>query len=277
MIIPVYFSIDSIKVENGILKIELLYDDNFKDLQINIIGYSSDYRTKLYREKLEVEDQRKIGIPLRNLYPNCRLEVYLLSRSLPELQIKETIFVPIDQPLIPFTQTYNQFHKLVELERILTSPETLDSRNRSEQYEKAVCDLFSLCGLSTIHLDEHEILQLENKTQIGSADILAYDGIEHLFVIDCDIMVPDIKKMENLKYLCRYLEKIPEIGKVQYVIPVIVSPNPSSSSDTGVLVLAGEMIRRLFKAIHYQNKGEIVSMITSAYFQLQLSRTTQTR
>jgi len=68
------------------------------------------------------------------------------------------------------------------------------------------------------------------------------------------------------------LENNPEIGQVGEIIPIIVSSNPSSSDDTGVLIISGDMIRKLFKAIHYMSKKDIVSMITTMYHQQQFSR-----
>ena len=135
---------------------------------------------------------------------------------------------------------------------ILTSPETLDSRHRSDIFEKGVCDLLSLCGFSTIHLGKHEKLILENKTEIGSADILAYDGEDTLLVIDCDIKFPDPKKMENLIHLCRYIESIPKVNEVKNVIPIIVSPSPTSLKNAGVLIIDGALIQRLFKGIYFR-------------------------
>jgi len=272
MIIPIFFTINSVKVENGILNINLIYDNEFRDLQINAIGYAKDNITRIFRENREVNAEKNVHFPVENMLPDLKLEIYLFSRRLPELQIKETIWVPINQPLLPFTQTYNQFHKLEDLENILIKPETLDSKSRSDLYEKAVCDLFSLCGLSTIHLKDHEVLRLENKHEIGSADILAYDGLANLFVIDCDTLVPDPKKMGNLIHLCRYLRSVPKVNEVKNIIPIIVSPNPPSSNDTDVLVLAGNMIQQLFKGIHYKSKKELVAIITELYFQLQFAK-----
>jgi hypothetical protein len=271
IIIPVYFTLDSNIIENRILTTNLSYDPSFNDLQINAIGESGDSRHKIFRNTVEVRDQKMVQIPLTNMPPGSKLKIQLFSQRVPELQIEETIYVPIDQPLLPLSQTYNQFFKLTELENILTNPETLDSRKRSDLFEKAVCDLFSLCGMSTILLGEHEILQLENKTQVGSADILAYDGLEYLFVIDCDIMVPDVKKSSNLVHLCRYLGDIPGIDKVDHIIPVIVSPNSSSNIDSSVLLIDGGMIQRLFKGIHYKTKKELRSILSDAYHQLQFS------
>lgn len=271
VIIPVFFKINSVEVKDNILKVDLSYTDCFSDLQINVIGYTDDYRNIIFRDKIEVHDKKYVEFTLKNMYPDSRLEVYLFSRSLPEVQLKETIFVPISKPLIPFTQTYHQFHKLDELENLLLKPEILDNKKRSELFERAVCDLLSLCGLSVIHLVDNEILRLDNKTEIGSADILAYDGLDHLFVIDCDILLPDQKKMGNLNHLCRYLRNLNDINEVKHIIPTIVSPNPPVNFNSGVLVIEGAMIKRLFKALHYKNKEDIVSMITEAYFQLQFA------
>lgn len=268
VIIPIFFSINSAKVENGTLNVDLIYDNEFRDLQINVIGYS-DFSTKIYREYMEVNDKKRANFILENMLPESRFEIFLFSRSLPELQLEETVIMPIIQPLLPFTQTYNQFHKLEELEIILTKPETLDSKQRSDLFEKAVCDLLSLCGLSTIHLGDHEILRLDKKTNIGSADILTYDGLENIFVIDCDIRFPDPKKMENLIHLCRYLKSVPKVNEVKNVIPIIVSPNPTSLDNSEVLIIDGEIIQRLIKGIYYKSKKELVSIITERYFQLQ--------
>ena len=138
-------------------------------------------------------------------------------------------------------------------------------------YPKGVCDLFSLCGLSTIHLGEHEKLILGNKTEIGSADILAYDGDETLFVIDCDIKFPDPKKMENLIHLCRYLESLPKVQEVKNVIPIIVSPSPTSLTNSDVFIIDRALIEKLFKGIYFKSKKELVSMITEQYSQHQIA------
>jgi len=271
LIIPILFSITAAKVENGILDVHLFFDDLHDDLQINVIGYSEDYRTKIFRENVVVEGKKKVSFNVDNVLPDSRFEIFLFSKSLPELQIMETVFVPISQPLLPLTQSYDQFHRLEELEVILARPETLDSRHRSDIFEKGVCDLFSLCGLSTIHLGEHEKLILDNKTEIGSADILAYDGDETLFVIDCDIKFPDPKKMENLIHLCRYLESLPKVKEVKNVIPIIVSPSPTSLTNSDVFIIDRALIQRLFKGIYYKSKKELVSMITEQYFQHQIA------
>lgn len=270
MIVPVYFSINSSRVESGILNISLIFNDDYKDLQVNVFGYTENLHT-IFREFKHVSEKKNVCIPVKDVLPDSKFEIYLFSLRLPELQIKETIWMPINQPLLPFTQVYNQFHNLEELEAILSYPESLDSKSRSELYEKAVCDLFSLCGLSTVHLRDHEVLQLENKTEIGSADILAYDGLENLFVIDCDILVPDPKKIVNLIHLCRYLGNMTIIKQVKNIIPVIVSPNPSDYDNTDVLFLGGTLVQRMLKGIHYKSKQELVSMITEQYFRQRLS------
>ena len=124
-------------------------------------------------------------------------------------------------------------------------------------------------GLGNRQICELADGELENKTEIGSADILAYDSSEYLFVIDCDILFPDPKKMENLIYLCRYLESLPKVSEVKNVIPVIVSPNPTSLSNSEVLVIDRAIIQRLIKGIYYKSKNELVSIITDLYFQRQ--------
>jgi len=53
---------------------------------------------------------------------------------------------------------------------------------------------------------------------------------------------------------------------------VIVSPNPSVIIDSSVLIIDGDMIEKLFKAIHFKSREKIISMITDTYFQYQLSR-----
>ena len=270
MLIPIFFSINSVKVESRVLNVDLLYDKEFRDLQINIVGYA-DNRKILFRENKKGGDTKKVVFNLENVLPDSKIEIRLFSRSLPELQLEDTVYMPISQPLLPLTQVYNKFHKLENLEKILTKPEILDSKRRSDLFEKGVSDLFSLCGLSTIHLGEHEILQLDNKTEIGSADILAYDGSEILLVIDCDILYPDPKKMENLIHLCRYLESLPKVKELNYVIPIIVSPSPSSLSNLDVLVIDGKIIQQLIKGIYYKSKEDLVSVITDLYSKQQLA------
>ena len=265
IIVPVYFSLGEMFIENNIFYANVTFDPKFKDLQINVIGISENNRNTRFRGHIIVGCQQTVQIPLTNMPPDSKLQVSLFSRSLPELQIQETVYVPITKPLLPFSQTYDQFFKLDELETIVTKPQTLDSNKRSDLYEKAVCDLFSLCGLSTVLLGENEILRLENKTQIGSADILAYDGQEHLLVIDCDIMVPDIKKANNLVHLCKYLGDLPGIRDIKYIIPVIVSPNYSNNIDSEVLQLSESLIMKIFEGIHFKNTNDLVSMITEPY------------
>jgi hypothetical protein len=170
MTIPIFFSINSAKIENGILNIDLLYDNEFRDLQINVIGYS-DFRTKIFREYKEVYEKKNMNFNLINVLPESKIEIFLFSLRLPELQIEESVYMPLIQPLLPFTQTYNQFHKLEELKKILTKPETLDSKHRSDLFEKAVCDLLSLCGLSTIHLGDHEVRARAQRSREIEQDI----------------------------------------------------------------------------------------------------------
>ena len=95
--------------------------------------------------------------------------------------------------------------------------------------------------------------------------------MDTLLVIDCDIKFPYPKKMENLIHLCRYLESIPKVNEVKNVIPIIVSPSPTSLKNAGVLIIDGALIQRLFKGIYFKSKKELVSIITYQYFQHRIA------
>lgn len=272
-ILPIGIRITHFNVINKKIQMKILKNPVLDKMQINIRVSRDEFRRiPFFRKIIPIETkQKKVKKEclISNLLPNDFIDVYLISQSLPELIIEEkSALAPIEEPLKPFAVTLNYFYPLGELKDKLLTPSAF--KNAGEVFEKAVAILFSLCGLSSIHLGkEHEHINLETKYQLSSSDILAYKEGEAILLIDCSTQTPDPSKLSKLTDLKQYLENDDQIKKVKYLIPVIVTPVDCTGFETSyteVKILDKKWILNTFEKIMTDNTDNIIrELILSGY------------
>jgi hypothetical protein len=269
IILPIYIKIKTKEIKNKKLILNISHNKNINDIQINIESYRNDYYNKvIYRDNNILELNNEVIFDLNNIQPSDRINMYIFSQKIPRLQILDHIDVPIEKPLIPLSIVFNQFYSLEEFEKTLLGPEKLKRKNISGLFEKAVYYLFSLCGFSVIHLGkEHEKIVLKSKTEIGSADIIAYDGSGNILLIDCTINNPDIKKMSNLNRIKGYFDDFPELDNIVNIISVIVTPvkYEKYENEYGIIIIDKMRISELLNMIYFKDKKDIIDKIIFNY------------
>ena len=131
----------------------------------------------------------------------------------------------------------------------------------SEIFENAVAWLLSMAGFSTIRLgikvktakgicQQTDRLKLENEYQVGAADIIAYNNIETLYLIDCDLKGNDNKKIQDLIELQKHFQSVFGEYKQLRIVPVLCSPKDLNEIIREGLVLFGNYrINQMFEDV----------------------------
>lgn len=150
---------------------------------------------------------------------NDRISVSLLHDELGLLRRKEiSVFRP--HPSEPFSQTFALFDAGKNMEEHL-----LDPRN-DEDLVASVSWLFEMIGIWSLKLGRDETVR-ENKTEKGSADIIAYDPeSKEMLLVDCTIAVPSEPKIDKIRSTADYISR--KIGSP--IKAVIVTAKKSTAA-----------------------------------------------
>ncbi len=104
--------------------------------------------------------------------------------------------------LDPFSQTFTLFDAGKKIEEHLLNPRD------DEDFVAAFSWLLEMIDIQSIRLGRDEVVR-ENKTQKGSADIIAYDSnSNNLLAIDCTLGVPSEPKIDRIKNTADYISRM---------------------------------------------------------------------
>jgi len=214
--IPMPARIADVSLDGSSVKIKTKKDFSLKDLQLNLSLERVNPRNQRYEpieggRRIELVKKSKrlpkhmIGyvtnsIRLPNLRPNDQIEVELLHKKAPTLDMDENrLFVPLENPVEPFARAFNAFCSMEIFRERLLNPEKF--KKTGTEFEKTISWLLSLIGFSVLPLGRRfEHLKMpETGYEVGSADIVAYRENECLLLVDCDTSIPDEKKIRSLK------------------------------------------------------------------------------
>ena len=145
----------------------------------------------------------------------------------------------------------------------------------TDNFERAVQWLFSLCGFQTIWLGkDHEVIHDEQGRSSGSADLLCYysnDKEKTLILVSCKTSVPDEKQIDVIKNLAKQQsEEMEELGVK--VVPMIVSSKSVNAIrdkciSNGVSVIDADDIVRITGQIDKQppNPNLLLNGVSSSF------------
>ena len=141
-----------------------------------------------------------------------RISVSLLHDELGLLDRCETsVFSFPSETHDPFSRTFVLFDAGKKMETHLLNP--VDAKD----FEVAVSWLLENIGIRHFELGRDEAVR-DNKTEKGSADIIAYDPESNvLFVIDCTIGVPSEPKIDKIRSTAEYISR-----KISYPVEAVI-------------------------------------------------------
>lgn len=133
---------------------------------------------------------------------NDKISVSLVHNELGLLDRKETtVFRFPSETSDPFSQAFALFDAGKKMEKHLLNP------NNDEDFVASVSWLLEMIDIRSFKLGRDEIVR-ENKTEKGSADIIAYDPESNkILVIDCTIGVPSATKIDKIKSTADYISR----------------------------------------------------------------------
>ena len=215
LIIPIYATVTEIQYEGGNeIKATLRMDQRFFDgctIWLTRKG-PGDYAPILERTNYDVascENVTQSGFVytrLRHSFsalgPNDRIMVSLLHNELDLLDQQEMIMTQFTaQTRDPFSQTFALFDAGKKMEKHLLNPKD------DEDFVASVSWLLEMIGIQCLKLGRDEIVR-ENKTEKGSADIVAYDSESNkVLAVDCTIRVPSESKIDKIKGTAEYISR----------------------------------------------------------------------
>jgi len=199
-------------------------------------------------------------VKIKEMLPLDTLTLELIHRD-SGLRIDRTrIKAPLENVVEPFVKTLDAFCSLAKIEKMLLEPQKY-GKNPQKIFENAVTWLLSLAGFNTTHIgititksnskqEKFDKLDL-NGYHVGSADIIAYEDNERLFLIDCDINTVDPKKVEKMAELKKHFrEKLKGYEKLP-IVPILFTPRifRKASPSQDVFIADQTIIKRMFEAV----------------------------
>ena len=270
---PVKANIRYIDIKNNIVAYNITAQKNISNLQINVYnkflyrGYSrsSEFRPKLLKSpKKDKEDFYLYTgtIEFSNIPPSNHIEIQLINRNVPKLLIDILrCDPPLDNTLEPLIKSFREFFSIKEFTDQLFNPEKMKKKNithdSSWYFEEAISWLLSMGGLSVIRLGEKEKISLISGVEL-SADILAYQENEFLFIIDCDIQHADPLKADKLLQITEIMKPMQNASGKPEIYPVLFTPKEPITAEIkkNIGIIDGPLIEELLKkAIEGDKKG----------------------
>ena len=281
--IPMPARIASVSLDGSSLKIKTKKDFSLKNLQLNLSLERVNPRTRRYEpiwrrtelvEKSKRPPTREISyvtksIQLSNLRPHDSIEVELIQRQVPTLDMDRThLNVPLENPVEPFATALNAFCSLeIFRERLLDPERCVEGRTKPNTiFENAVSWLLSLIGFSILPLGRRfEKLKIpETGYEVGSADIIAYRENECLLLVDCDTSIPDEKKIRFMKAVRDHFGFLQDKYRRPYVVSLIFSPRDCrgiSAAFENVKIIDRYKIKTIFEQAMKGNSDEARSSL----------------
>lgn len=133
---------------------------------------------------------------------NDRISVSLLHNELGLLDRQDMLVFRLpSETSDPFSQTFALFDAGKNMETHLLNPKDAEDLVASFSW------LLEMIDIRALKLGRDETVR-ENKTQKGSADIIAYDSKSNkMLVIDCTIGVPSESKIDKIKNTAEYISR----------------------------------------------------------------------
>jgi len=214
-IIPIYATVTGIQYQGGNeIKATLRVDQrlfNYCAIWLTRKG-QGDYAPILERTKYDIascENVTQDGFVytlLRHgfsaLGPNDRISVDFLHNELGLLDQQEMRMADFTMRTPePFSQTFALFDAGKNLEKHLLDPKDQEDLVASFSW------LLEMIDIRSLKLGRDERVR-ENKTEKGSADIIAYDSESNkVLVIDCTIGVPSESKIDKIRNTSNYIAR----------------------------------------------------------------------
>ena len=231
-IIPIYATVTRIQYEGGNeIKAGLKMDHQLSDdctIWLRRMG-GGDYAPILERTKCDVtscENVTQNGFVytvLRHSFsalgPKDRISVDLLHNELGLLATQEMRMTDFTMKVTdPFSRTFALFDAGKNMEKHLLDPKT------EKDFEAAFSWLLEMVGIQSLKLGRDEIVR-ENKTEKGSADIIAYDSeSSKVLLIDCTIGVPSEPKIDRIKNTADYISRKITFSVEAVIVTAVKSP-----------------------------------------------------
>jgi len=196
------------------------------------------------------------SIQLTDLRPHDRIEIELIHRQAPTLTIDEThLEVPLENTVEPFAKALNNFCPLDVFKKRLLAPERCKEGKTKPQdiFENAVAWLLSLVGFSVLSLGGGYFERLKIPTtgvEIGSIDMIAYQENECLLFIDCDIKIPDDKKIRSMMTVKEHFRFLQDEHRRPDIVSAIFSPKDCTGISVDrqhVKIVDRHQITRMFE------------------------------
>ena len=215
IIIPIYATVGEIRYQGGneikaTLKMDHRLFDN-SNIYLTRKG-PGDRAPVLERKKYDVASCDNVPqngfvyISLRHDFSAIGLSdvisVSLLHNELGMLDRQDMlVFEPTPKNSDPFSQTFALFDAGKNMEKHLLDPKD------DEDLEASVSWLLEMMNIRSLKLGRDEAVR-ENKTEKGSADIIAYDPESRkMLVIDCTFGVPSGTKIDKIKNTADYISR----------------------------------------------------------------------
>ena len=273
--IPMPARIADVSLDGSSVKIKTKKVLSLKDLQLNLSLERVNPGNKRYEpigRRIELVKKSKrpptheIGyvtnsIQLTNLRPDDRIEVELLHKKAPTLDMDRThLYVPLENPVEPFARALNAFCSMEIFRERLLNPEKF--KKTAMEFENAIVWLLSLIGFSILPLGRRfEHLKIpETGYEVGSVDIVAYRENECLLLVDCDTAIPDDKKIRSMKAVKDHFGFIQDEYRRLNIVSVIFSPKDCTGIPVQQLekvkIIDRYKIKMIFKQAMEGNSDE---------------------
>ncbi len=277
LVIPSLAKIKTASFKDKKFLVEIRKLVGLRDLQLNLVlkrpnGYTSD--NIIWKDIYDVgEGKRQLGekfclvekeFEIDDLLPYDSMDVKLIHRN-SALTLDQTHKeAPLENIVEPFLKTLYAFCPSEKFKKMLLEPEKY-GKNPDKIFENAVTWLLSLTGYSTIHLgvkikakkgnEKFDVLRAESGYEIGCADIIAYEENERLLLIDCDLGLPDDKKIQKLFETVKHFADSKKYRQLR-IIPVFVTPKEYNKLVNNLTVVSHYTLELILKKLAGGNRKE---------------------
>jgi hypothetical protein len=265
--IPSFAHIQKAAFKDKKFEVRLNKPANVSGLQLNVTlknTYTHPAKV-LWNATKEVKGNNYFFQP-SNLVPFDIMNVELIHEESALAFDDMTVGVPLANAAEPILTTLNNFCPLVELKRMLNEPQLCGDKP-DKIFETAIAWLLSMCGFTTLHLGieikmknqtkkKTDVFRIpDNNYQVGTADIIAYNNADKLFLIDCDLKGNDNKKVKDLLEIQKYYQGVFKEYEKLKIIPVLCTPREINDfNQEGVHLLGNYRIKQMFEEIMRGNK-----------------------
>lgn len=223
--------------------------------------YQTVWKTTFYIDEVEKQTIEFVAQPEGTL-PFDQMNIELIHKNSALVLDSIITQAPLINVAEPLVKTLDSFCPLNEFKRMLLEPQKC-GKQPQKIFENAVAWLLSMAGFCTIHLGievrtlekgiiKTDRLTLENKFQIGAADIVAYEENNRILLVDCDIGPFDDKKLQALSETQKHIEATANELKPLRIVAALFCPlesNEIARQNPNVRVIDKYGIERMFEQV----------------------------